>query len=90
MSLVVAKAGAALAAGNTVVVKPAEQACCSILRWTELFADAGLPPGVINVVTGLGEEAGRALVRHPQRRPHQLHRLHRDRPAHHGRRRPAP
>ncbi len=66
MSLVVAKAGAALAAGNTVVVKPAEQACCSILRWTELLADAGLPPGVINVVTGLGEEAGRALVRHPQ------------------------
>jgi (Z)-2-((N-methylformamido)methylene)-5-hydroxybutyrolactone dehydrogenase len=65
MSLVVAKAGAALAAGNTVVVKPAEQACCSILRWTEFFADAGLPPGVINVVTGLGEEAGRALVRHP-------------------------
>ena len=66
MSLDVAKAGAALAAGNTVVVKPAEQACCSILRWTELFADAGFPPGVINVVTGLGEEAGEALVRHPQ------------------------
>ena len=65
MSLIAAKAGAALAAGNTVVVKPAEQACCSILRWTELFADAGLPPGVINVVTGLGEEAGDALVRHP-------------------------
>jgi aldehyde dehydrogenase (NAD+) len=65
MSLITAKAGAALAAGNTVVVKPAEQACCSILRWTQLFEDAGLPPGVINVVTGLGEEAGSALVRHP-------------------------
>ena len=65
MSLITAKAGAALAAGNTVVVKPAEQACCSILRWTQLFEEAGLPPGVINVVTGLGEEAGTALVRHP-------------------------
>jgi aldehyde dehydrogenase (NAD+) len=65
MSLIAAKAGAALAAGNAVVVKPAEQACCSILRWTELLADAGLPPGVLNVVAGLGEEAGEALVRHP-------------------------
>ncbi len=65
MSLVTAKAGAALAAGNTVVVKPAEQACCSILRWSELVAEAGLPPGVFNVVTGLGPEAGDALVRHP-------------------------
>jgi aldehyde dehydrogenase (NAD+) len=64
MSLIAAKAGAALAAGNAVVVKPAEQACCSILRWTELLADAGLPPGVLNVVAGLGEEAGDALVRH--------------------------
>ncbi|MCW2550194.1 MAG: Betaine-aldehyde dehydrogenase [Mycobacterium sp.] len=66
MSLITAKAAAALAAGNTVVVKPAEQACCSILRWTELFEEAGLPPGVINVVTGLGEVAGDALVRHPK------------------------
>jgi acyl-CoA reductase-like NAD-dependent aldehyde dehydrogenase len=65
MSLITAKAGAALAAGNTVVVKPAEQACCSILRWTQLFEEAGFPAGVINVVTGLGEEAGSALVRHP-------------------------
>jgi aldehyde dehydrogenase (NAD+) len=65
MSLIAAKAGAALAAGNTIVVKPAEQACCSILRWTQLFEEAGFPEGVINVVTGLGEEAGRALVRHP-------------------------
>jgi acyl-CoA reductase-like NAD-dependent aldehyde dehydrogenase len=65
MSLITAKAGAALAAGNTVVVKPAEQACCSILRWTQLFEEAGLPAGVVNVVTGLGEEAGTALVRHP-------------------------
>jgi acyl-CoA reductase-like NAD-dependent aldehyde dehydrogenase len=66
MSLVTAKAGAALAAGNTIVVKPAEQACCSILRWTQFFEEAGLPPGVINVVTGVGEVAGEALVRHPK------------------------
>jgi aldehyde dehydrogenase (NAD+) len=66
MSLITAKAGAALAAGNTVVVKPAEQACCSILRWAQLFEEAGLPPGVINIVTGMGEVAGDALVRHPK------------------------
>ena len=64
MSLVVSKAAAALAAGNTVVVKPAEQACCSILRWTEMLEEAGLPPGVINVVAGRGEVVGDALVRH--------------------------
>ena len=65
MSLISAKAGAALAAGNTVVVKPAEQASCSILRFGELLDEAGLPPGVINIVTGLGEEAGAALVAQP-------------------------
>jgi (Z)-2-((N-methylformamido)methylene)-5-hydroxybutyrolactone dehydrogenase len=65
LSLVSAKAGAALAAGNTVVIKPAEQASCSVLRWSSLLEEAGLPPGVVNVVAGLGEEAGDALVRHP-------------------------
>src|SRR5436309_12662919 len=55
LALLSAKVGAALAAGNTVVVKPAEQACCSVLRWAELPAEAGLPPGVVNVVAGLGE-----------------------------------
>jgi len=63
LSLVSAKAGAALAAGNTVVVKPAEQASCSVLRWASLLEEAGLPPGVVNVVAGLGE-AGDALVCH--------------------------
>ncbi len=65
LSLVSAKAGAALAAGNTVVVKPAEQASCSVLRWGALLEEAGLPPGVVNIVAGLGEEAGDALVCHP-------------------------
>lgn len=65
LSLMSAKVGAALAAGNTVVVKAAEQAACSVLRWASLVTEAGLPPGVVNVVAGLGEEAGDALVRHP-------------------------
>jgi acyl-CoA reductase-like NAD-dependent aldehyde dehydrogenase len=66
MSLLSAKVGAALAAGNAVVVKPAEQACTSVLRWAELVTEhTALPPGVVNVVAGLGEEAGAALVRHP-------------------------
>jgi (Z)-2-((N-methylformamido)methylene)-5-hydroxybutyrolactone dehydrogenase len=57
--------GPALAAGNTVVVKPPEVASASIARFGELFAEAGFPPGVVNVVTGLGTEAGDALVTHP-------------------------
>jgi aldehyde dehydrogenase (NAD+) len=65
LSLMSAKVGAALAAGNTVVVKAAEQAACSVLRWAALLADAGLPAGVVNVVAGLGDAAGDALVRHP-------------------------
>lgn len=57
--------GAALAAGNACVVKPAEDACLSILRAAELAAQAGFPPGVLNVVTGYGAEAGQALSEHP-------------------------
>ncbi|MFO1317157.1 MAG: aldehyde dehydrogenase family protein [Burkholderiales bacterium] len=57
--------GGALAAGNACVVKPAEDACLSLLRVAELAAEAGLPPGALNVVTGLGAEAGAALVEHP-------------------------
>jgi aldehyde dehydrogenase (NAD+) len=56
--------GAALAAGNTCVVKPAEDACLSLLRLAQLAADAGLGPGTLNVVTGLGSEAGSALAAH--------------------------
>src|SRR6478736_7311308 len=56
--------GGALAAGNACVVKPAEDACLSLLRVAELVAAAGLPDGALNIVTGLGAEAGAALVAH--------------------------
>jgi aldehyde dehydrogenase (NAD+) len=59
------KWGPALACGNTVVLKPAEQTPLTALRLTELAAEAGFPPGVINVVNGYGETAGAALVAHP-------------------------
>ena len=58
------KLAPALAAGNTVVLKPAETTPLTALRLAELLRDAGLPPGVVNVVTG-GPETGRALVVHP-------------------------
>lgn len=55
----------ALAMGNAVVLKPSEDACMTPLRIAELSAECGIPPGVFNVVTGLGEEAGAALSGHP-------------------------
>lgn len=58
------KAAAALAAGNSVVLKPAEQSPLSALRLAELAMEAGLPEGVLNVVPGFGETAGRALGLH--------------------------
>jgi acyl-CoA reductase-like NAD-dependent aldehyde dehydrogenase len=58
------KAAPALATGNTLVLKPSEDASLVALRLGELFLEAGLPEGVINVVTGLGEEAGSALAHH--------------------------
>lgn len=62
---VVLKVGAALAAGCTVVVKPSEVAPLSAYVLAEVFDAAGLPPGVFNLVSGLGEEVGEALVVHP-------------------------
>ncbi len=59
------KLGPALACGNTVVLKPAEQTPLTALRFGELCCEAGLPAGVLNIVTG-GPEAGKALVQHPQ------------------------
>lgn len=59
------KLAPALAAGNSVVLKPAEESPLSVLRLAELAAQAGVPDGVLNVVPGLGEEAGQALGRHP-------------------------
>lgn len=58
------KCAPALAAGNSVVLKPAEQSPFSALRLAELAMEAGLPAGVLNVVAGLGETAGQALGRH--------------------------
>jgi aldehyde dehydrogenase (NAD+) len=57
--------GAALAAGNCAVVKPAEDASLTILRVAALAREVGLPDGVLNVVTGLGRTAGAALAGHP-------------------------
>lgn len=55
---------AALAAGNTCVVKPSEDACLSLLRVVDLAHEAGFPPGVLNLVTGYGYEVGNDLVSH--------------------------
>ena len=59
------KIAPALAAGCTVVLKPAEETPLTALRLGELVLEAGFPPGVVNVVTGRGETAGAALVAHP-------------------------
>ncbi len=57
--------GGALAAGNVCVVKPAEDACLSLIRVAQLAAEAGFPAGALNIVTGYGHEVGDALARHP-------------------------
>ncbi len=59
------KIAPALATGNTVVIKPPEEASLSTLALAKILSEAGLPPGCCNVVTGFGEEAGAALVDHP-------------------------
>src|SRR5215211_2485060 len=59
------KLGPALVCGNTVVAKPADTTPFTTLRLAEILTEAGLPPGVLNVVTGTGPEAGEALVTHP-------------------------
>jgi gamma-glutamyl-gamma-aminobutyraldehyde dehydrogenase len=59
------KLGPALATGNTVVIKPASMTSLSLLRLAELGAEAGIPAGVLNVVTGPGDTVGEAIGRHP-------------------------
>jgi acyl-CoA reductase-like NAD-dependent aldehyde dehydrogenase len=59
------KLAPALAAGNTAVWKPSEHSSVSALVFAELFEKAGFPPGVVNIVTGFGNEAGDALITHP-------------------------
>ncbi len=63
--MAVQKIGPALAAGNTLVLKPAEQTPLTAIRLAELALEAGIPEGVFNVVTGFGETAGAALTHHP-------------------------
>ena len=58
------KLGPALATGNCIVIKPAQQTSLSLLRMAELAGEAGLPPGVLNVVPGPGDVVGRAIARH--------------------------
>ncbi|HZC83499.1 MAG TPA: aldehyde dehydrogenase family protein, partial [Rubrobacter sp.] len=65
LTLMGTKVGPALAAGNTIVVKPANTTPLATLRVAELMQEAELPPGVLNVVTGAGKEVGEALATHP-------------------------
>ena len=65
MQIIGRSVGAALAAGNACVLKPAEEACLTALAFADLARQAGLPPGALNVVPGLGAEAGAALTAHP-------------------------
>ncbi|KXU96458.1 carnitine dehydratase [Caballeronia megalochromosomata] len=63
--LTVWKLAPALAAGNTVVVKPSEYSSASMLYLAKLFEEAGFPAGVLNVITGVGKDTGEALINHP-------------------------
>ena len=65
LAMEVAKVAAALAAGCTVVLKPAELTPLTAIRLAELVAEVGFPAGVVNVVTGFGDPAGKALALHP-------------------------
>ena len=65
MLLTTMKLAAALAAGNTVVIKPSEFASTSLMAFARLFEEAGFPSGVVNVVTGYGHEVGEVLTTHP-------------------------
>jgi aldehyde dehydrogenase (NAD+) len=65
MQIIGRSVGAALAMGNACVLKPAEEACLTALAFARIAQEAGLPPGALNLVPGLGEEAGAALSSHP-------------------------
>ena len=65
MQIIGRSVGAALAMGNACVLKPAEEACLTALAFARIAQQAGLPDGALNLVTGLGEEAGAALSAHP-------------------------
>ncbi len=65
LQLLANKLAPALAAGNTVVIKPSEVAPASVLEFGKLIEEAGFPPGIVNIVTGLGPRVGRRLAEHP-------------------------
>ena len=65
LMMAVQKIAPALAAGCTIILKPAEQTSLSVLRLADLIAEAGIPAGVVNIITGLGEICGDRLVRSP-------------------------
>ena len=65
MAILCGMTAAALVTGNTVVMKPAEQSCVIGAKLMEVFEEAGLPPGVVNFLPGVGEEVGPTLVEHP-------------------------
>ena len=65
LMMAVQKIAPALAAGCTLILKPAEQTSLSALRLADLIAESGIPAGVVNIVTGMGETAGDRMVRHP-------------------------
>jgi len=65
MQIIGRSVGAALAMGNACVLKPAEEACLTALAFARIAHEAGLPEGALNVVPGLGDEAGAALSSHP-------------------------
>ena len=75
------KSMAALIAGNTIVIKPATDTPASVVALARVFEEAGLPPGVFNVVMGSGGEVGDPLVQHPGRQGRLVHGLDRGRPA---------
>ena len=66
LTLTTSKLAPALAAGNTVVIKPSEHTTRTVHRLAQLAIEAGFPPGAVNVVSGFGAEAGQPLVEHPQ------------------------
>jgi len=65
LKMAVWKLGPALVAGNTIVLKPSEETSVTIMELAQYIPQVGFPPGVINIVTGYGTEAGAALVKHP-------------------------
>src|SRR5262249_49472429 len=65
MAILCGMTTAALVTGNTVIMKPAEQSSVVAAKLMEIYAEVGLPPGVVNFLPGIGEEIGPTLIQHP-------------------------